>query len=145
MRRSGTIFVVEDDPDDVSLISYAFRSADIENPIRWIKDGNTLRQQMDSARLAGTREEMPLLVVIDGKLPGSNAFEILRWIRAQPQYINLLIVFLTGSADPGQRQSAYQAGANWYLVKSTQFSELTELVRRIQEFWSDEAESGWCG
>lgn len=135
MSRSGAIFLVDDCRDDVTLISYAFLLADIRNPVRWIKDGHTLRQQLECPPSNDEESEMPLLLVIDGNMPGSDSFEMIKWIRRQPRYINLLIASLTGSNDPEQKQRAYEAGANWHLVKSSDFVELTDLVRRVQGFW----------
>lgn len=68
-------------------------------------------------------------------MPRSKPREILQWIRSQPQYLNLLIAVLTGSADPLERTRALDAGANWHLVKSADFSDVAKLVNRIQQFW----------
>jgi CheY-like chemotaxis protein len=79
---------------------------------------------------------MPLLIVIDWNMPGSNTLEILKWIRSQPGFMNVLIVVLTGSENPLQKQLAYEAGANWHIVKSSAFADLTKLIQRVIGFWS---------
>jgi len=82
------------------------------------------------------QDQMPLLVVIDWKMPGTNTLDILKWIRKQPEYLSLLVVVLTGSESPAEKRLAYEAGANWHIVKSSQFTDLAQLVHRIQQFWS---------
>jgi len=133
MKRLGDIIMADDNGNDVSLVSYALRDAGLTNPIQWIKDGNTLVHYLTQNQQI---ERMPLLIVIDWNIPGTNTIQILKWIRSQPVYLNVLIAVLTGSEDPIGKQQAYEAGANWHLVKTPAFADLTELIRRIKGFWS---------
>jgi len=133
MKRLGDIIMADDNGNDVSLVSYALRDAGLANPIRWIKDGNTLVHYLTQNQQRGC---MPLLIVIDWNIPGTNTIQILKWIRSQPEYLNVLIVVLTGSEDPLEKRQAYEAGANWHIVKSAAFADLTELIQRIRRFWS---------
>jgi len=129
----GDIIMADDNGNDVSLVSFALQEAGLSNPIRWIKDGNTLKRHLTQIRLL---RQMPLLIVMDWNMPGTNTIDVLKWIRLQPEYLNVLIVVLTGSENPQQKKLAYEAGANWHLVKSAAFNELTELIHRIKGFWS---------
>jgi len=133
MKRLGEIIMADDNGNDVSLVSYALREAGLNNPVQWIKDGNTLLHYLRQNQLL---KQMPLLVVMDWNMPGTNTIEILKWIRSQPEYLNALIAVLTGSENPVQKQQAYEAGANWHIVKSAAFSDLAELIRRIEVFWT---------
>jgi CheY-like chemotaxis protein len=132
MGRSRTILVADDNRTDVSLLSYALREAGFNYHIRWLKNGETLLRYL---RRRETARRMPLLVLMDWNMPQSKPPEILKWIRSQPQYLNLLIAVLTGSSDPGERTRALDAGANWHIVKSADFSDVAQLVDRIQQFW----------
>lgn len=137
MRHSGTILIADDEQNDVLLISHALESAGIHNPIRWFHDGASL---IDFLKQDGAHSEalthMPMLVFLDWRMPRTNTADVIKWIRRQPEYLNLLTVVLTGSDDPNEKRAAYEAGTNWHLVKSADFGRLTELVRRIREFWS---------
>ena len=133
MRRLGDIIMADDNGNDVSLVAYALRDAGLKNSVQWIKDGNTLMHHLQQAQVQG---QMPLLIVIDWNMPGTDTIEILKWIRSQPDYLNVLIAVLTGSENPVQKKLAYEAGANWHIVKSAAFDELTELIKRIKGFWS---------
>ena len=133
MKRLGDIIMADDNGNDVSLVSYALRDAGLANPVQWIKDGNALIHYLTQNQQMGC---MPLLIVIDWNIPGTNTIQILKWIRSQPEYLNVLIAVLTGSEDPIGKQQAYEAGANWHLVKTPAFADLTELIRRIRGFWS---------
>jgi CheY-like chemotaxis protein len=133
MKRLGDIIMADDNGCDVSLVSYALQDAGLKIPVQWIKDGKGLIDQLSKyLRL----DEMPLLIVIDWNMPGLNTVEVLKWIREQPQFLNVLVVVLTGSENPVQKQLAFEAGANWHIVKSAAFDELTNLISRIEQFWS---------
>ena len=132
MKRLGHIIMADDNQNDVSLVSYAFREAGLNNPLQWLSNGEMLMHHLAQDR---TFQQMPLLVVMDWNMPGTNPLKILRWIRKQPEYLSLLIVVLTGSENPVEKQLAYEAGANWHLVKSPDFADLAQLVHRIQQFW----------
>ena len=133
MKRLGHIIMADDNQHDVSLVSYAFKEAGLSNPVLWLSSGEMLIRHLTEDR---AQDQMPLLAVIDWKMPGTNTLNILKWIRNQPEYLSLLVVVLTGSESPAEKKLAYEAGANWHIVKSSQFTDLAQLVHRIQQFWS---------
>src|SRR4051812_15093670 len=135
MKRLGEIIMADDNGNDVSLVSYALRDAGLQNPIEWIKDGKSLVDYLTRNLLL---DQIPLLIVMDWNMPGSNAVDILKWIRNQPRFLNVLVVVLTGSENPVQKKQAYEAGANWHVVKTAAFDELTGLICRIKGFWFPE-------
>jgi two-component system, response regulator len=135
MKRLGDIIMADDNGNDVSLVSYALREAGLKNPIHWINDGNNLVGYLNQNLRLG---QMPLLIVLDWNMPGTNPIELLKWIRSCPDYLNVLIVVLTGSDNPAEKRMAFEAGANWHIVKSAAFDDLTALIRRIIGFWCGE-------
>jgi CheY-like chemotaxis protein len=132
MKRLGDIIMADDNGNDVSLVSYSLREAGLNNTVRWIKDGRALLDYLGQNQFL---KQMPLLIVLDWNMPGSNTLEILKWIRGQPEYLNALVAVLTGSENPIQKRQAFEAGANWHLVKSANFADLTDLILRIRRFW----------
>lgn len=137
MTRLGTILLVEDDPNDVVLIRRALRNAKIANPLREVADGDEAIAYLSGADGYSDRDAnpLPVLVLLDLKLPRRDGFEVLRWIRAQPGLRRLPVVVLTSSREAADVNRAYDEGANSYLVKPVAFDALLELVRRVDEFW----------
>jgi len=132
MKRLGDIIMADDNGYDVSLVSFALKDAGLHNPIQWIKDGRSLMEHLAHNLIL---DQMPLLIVMDWNMPGPKAVDILKWIRSQPGFLNVLVVVLTGSENPIQKRQAFEAGANWHMVKSAAFNELTDLISRIERFW----------
>jgi len=138
MLRTGTIILADDQENDFDLISFALETSGIKNLVLWFKNGDKLveylKQDHDS-------HQMPLLVLLDWNMPRMNPAEVLKWIRTQPKYLNLLVVVLTGSESPIEKQLAYDAGANWHFAKTGDSAALMRLVQQIKEFWSSDAPS----
>jgi DNA-binding response OmpR family regulator len=68
-------------------------------------------------------------------LPRLSGFEVLAWIRDQPDFGELIIVVLTNSDHVPDVSKARDLGANSYLVKPGTFEELVEMVKRIKGRW----------
>jgi two-component system response regulator len=130
------ILQVEDDPNDVFLLQHAMRQAGVANPIQVATDG---RQAIDYLKGCGKfadRQKFPrpCLVLLDLKLPYVMGLNVLKWIRQQPGP-TLVVVMLTASGDDTDIAAAYRLGANGFLVKPSQASELVAMAKAIKDFW----------
>jgi len=68
-------------------------------------------------------------------LPKLSGFEVIAWMRDQPQLANLIVVVLTASDHVPDVTKARDLGANSYLVKPGNFEELVQMVKRIKGRW----------
>ena len=134
---SMSVLLVEDNPDDVALIQRAFRKANIANPLRVVTDGEEA-----VAYLAGrgeyaerARHPLPVLVLLDLKLPKRSGYEVLAWLRRQEGLRRLPVAVLTSSRQAADVNRAYDLGANAYLQKPVGFEALHELLRTLNLFW----------
>ena len=130
------ILIAEDDENDVYLIKRAFQKAHFENPLKIVRDGEEA-----IAYLKGTgdfvdrqRNPPPALVLLDLKMPRKNGFEVLQWIREQPEFNHLPAVVLTSSQESSDINRAYALGANSYLVKPANFASLVDMITRLKEY-----------
>src|SRR5207253_1147727 len=131
------ILLVEEREDDVLLVLRAFRKAGVPNPIRAVSDGEEAMSYLlgideYSERLAFP---FPHLVLLDLKMPKTNGFEVLRWIRSLPVFKALPVIVLTCSEDIFDVIKAYELGANSFLVKPFEFENYTALAGTLAKFW----------
>jgi CheY-like chemotaxis protein len=75
---------------------------------------------------------LPVMVLLDIKLTGTNGFDVLRWVRRQPQFGKLCIVMLTNSDQIRDVNYAYSLGANSFLVKPLDFWNAAELLNSLE-------------
>jgi DNA-binding response OmpR family regulator len=128
----GPILLVEDDENDVFFMREAFKKAGIEQRIEVANDGREAISYIQER--IRTPEELPPLIILDLKLPFVMGLDVLRCIRAELGLLTVVIV-MSASAEKVDVVAAYRAGANAYLVKPTDTSKLTDIVKGIDAFW----------
>jgi len=134
------ILVVDDNPDDVLLIRRAFERAGLKHPIHSASDGEEGIAYLRADPPYDHRFEYPLpdLVLLDIKMPRTNGFEVLRWIRRQPEFLHLCVVMLTSSDAIRDANQAYQLGADSFLVKPLDFVNAAELSQSLDRLLARE-------
>ena len=141
MNETGYILVAEDDPTDAYFFQRAFRRAELPVVLRFVRDG---QEVIDYLRGTGTFADraahpLPQLVLLDLNMPRLNGFDVLEWVRQQPDLHSVQMVIFSSSDEAKDINRAYGLGANWYLVKPHSMDELTALVGRFKKFWLEGA------
>lgn len=136
-RPPPRMLIVEDDENDEILLRRALEFSGQEIPMEFVKDGQQALDYLDgNGEYADrTRHPLPSLVLLDLKMPRLTGFDVLRWVRAQPAYLRLPVVVLSGSMWPGDIDEAYRLGANSYLVKPARRQDLIEIAQMASTYW----------
>ena len=119
MSASYRILFVEDDPEIGRLVTAALRDAGCA--VDWMQDG---RAGLDRFR-ARTFD----LVLLDLRLPGIDGLEVCRQIRADNQFIPL--VMLTAKAEKRDVVRGLELGADDYITKPFSMDELLARIRAL--------------
>jgi CheY-like chemotaxis protein len=131
------ILLVEDSPDDATLIQRAFRKTNLMNPVRLVQDGEEAIDYLKGTGAFADRDRFPLpvLLLLDIQLPRRTGLEVLEWIRTTPSLKRLPVVMLTSSKEQIDVNRAYDLGVNSYLTKPVAFEALVEMVKRVNLYW----------
>jgi two-component system sensor histidine kinase/response regulator len=81
--------------------------------------------------LAMLQERRPDLILLDVLMPGIDGFETCRRIRALPDGAEIPILFLTALGDLGTHKAALDSGADDFLTKPINRTELLIRVRSL--------------
>jgi CheY-like chemotaxis protein len=137
MPEHALILLVEDREDDVVLVRRAFAKANVLNPMHVVPDGAEAIAYLKGEGKYSNRAEYPLpeLLLLDLKMPGTDGFEVLKWMRQQPGLKTLRVVVLTSSDQMRDVNAAYQMGANSFLVKPIDFERFVEMTQAISGYW----------
>src|SRR5436190_15241380 len=137
MPDHSLILLVEDREDDILLIRRAFIKGNVLNPLQVVRDGDEAIMYLAGEGRYANRSEFPLpdLVLLDLKMPRTDGFEVIRWIRQQPGFSTLRVVVLTSSQELKDVNLAYQLGANSFLVKPVDFERFIEMSQAIKGYW----------
>jgi two-component system response regulator len=128
------ILLVEDDPDDVLLMSEVMRETRIANDLHIAMDGE---EAMDFFYRRGrfTDAPVPDLVFLDLNLPKKDGRQVLTEIKADPSLRRIPVIVLTTSAAEQDVLQAYDEHVNAYVRKPLGFAALLDVFRSIEDFW----------
>ncbi len=121
----GKVLLVEDDPMVVRMYERKFKNEGFDLTLAYNGfDG-----------LAALKKERPDIVLLDIMMPKMNGLEVLKQIKADPQYKDLPVVMLTNLGDRAEDvDRCKQFGAEDYWVKvNIKLSELAGNVSKIIE------------
>ena len=132
----GTILLVDDEKNDVFFMQRALTRAGVLNPVRVANNGREAIDYFQGAGRFANRQEFPLpcLVLLDLKLPYVMGLDVLQWIRRQPD-LHSIVLILSSSAAETDILDAYRFGANAFLVKPSEATQLVDLALGIKNFW----------
>lgn len=77
------------------------------------------------------QEQRPDVAVLDIRMPGMSGIEVTRWVRANARTTGVLI--LTAYDDDPYVLAVLQAGANGYVLKTAEASEIVAAVHAVHE------------
>ena len=126
------VLLVEDNPADVDLTLRAFKRRRLSNPVEVARDGEEALAFMDRWQ-AG--EPLPMVILLDLKLPRIDGLEVLRQLKAHPEYCRIPVVVLTSSAEDRDVERAYQLGSSSYIVKPVDFEKFLQVAEQIELYW----------
>jgi two-component system response regulator len=131
------ILLAEDNPDDVELTIRAFRKNNIGNKVVVAKDGvEVLDYLFGTGVYAGHDvKELPVIILLDLKLPKIDGLEVLKRIRQDDRTKLLPVVILTSSAEQKDIIDGYSLGANSYVRKPVNFEQFVEAIKHLGLYW----------
>ena len=127
------IMLIEDNPMDVDLTRRAFLRRKIANPLQIARDGE---EALGWLKRWEAGEPVPVVIMLDLKLPRVDGLEVLRQLKAHPVYAAIPVVVLTTSAENSDIQRAYALGANSYIIKPVDFEKFMQVAEQIELYWN---------
>ncbi len=127
------ILLVEDDENDIFLVARLFERSNLLNPLIVLRDGDAAIEFFERSRNppASSATPLPLLILLDMKLPKRPGHEVLRWLRSQPLFEKLKVVALTHPDPMADVNQVVETGANSCLQKPITFDGLMKLLPQL--------------
>lgn len=133
---SDTILLVEDSLEAVELTKHALEECGMPT-ITVAYDGqDAIDYLVGQGRHKGRNTaELPVLVLLDLRLPKLDGFDVLSRIREGSGTRLVPVVILTVSRLREDIVKAYELGANSYVVKSIDYDLYLETIRLVCAYW----------
>lgn len=135
--QSGVILLVEDNPKDVALTVRALAKSNIANRLVVAEDGEEAMKYLfaEQGPDGAGRPDLPVVVLLDLKLPKVDGLQVLQRIRSSERTQFLPVVVLTSSSEESDIVASYDLGANSYVRKPVKFENFAEAVRQLGLYW----------
>jgi len=115
------ILVVDDEPANLALLNKLLKH-----------QGYDVVEAIDGhSAIAAVAEHAPDLVCLDVMMPGLDGIEVCQRLRRQPEHVGLPILLLTALNRPEEKARGLEAGANDFLSKPFDESELAARLRSL--------------
>lgn len=136
-RAQQTILLVEDDPNDVSLMQRAWKKNGIHDDLQVVENGQQAVAYLSGAYQFANRRLFPFpsLVITDLKMPLMDGLQLLRWMHTSSSCFYMPSILLSSSDSASDRKAAYEAGACSVYIKPMESDQLATLVKHIYQYW----------
>ncbi len=131
------ILLAEDNEHDVELTMAALGEYNLANEVVVVRDGaKALDYLHHRGKYAGHANGLPVVVMLDLKMPKVDGLEVLHQMRADPELKHLPVVMITSSREERDLVRSYQLGANAYVVKPVDFQQFVASIKQVGFFWA---------
>ncbi|MCB9169478.1 MAG: response regulator transcription factor [Flavobacteriales bacterium] len=121
VNTAPKVLLVDDEADILELLRYNLE-----------REGyrvSTAQNGKDALKVA--RNERPDLIVLDIMMPGMDGVEVCNQLRAQPEFKQTLITFLTARGEDYSQIAGFDAGADDYITKPVRPKVFVSKVKAL--------------
>ncbi len=118
---SGHVLVAEDDEISATILLHRLEKEGLE----------VVRFDNGQDAYASAMDEVPVLVILDVKMPGLDGFEVLERLRKDHRFSSIPVIMLTSMGQEADIVRAFRMGADDYILKPFSPTELSARVRRL--------------
>jgi DNA-binding response OmpR family regulator len=121
--KKPVILIADDDPEILTMLG-----------IRLSKKGYEVLEAVDGSQtLSMAHEHHPDLVLLNVMMPGKNGWEVAKELRGDDTFANVGIVMLTAIGEKVNEMTSPLYGADAYVDKPFDFSDLEAKIKRVLE------------
>jgi len=115
------VLVVDDEPDLVRILQFGLQSA-----------GYVVESASDGQEgLKKAREVKPDIILLDLMLPKLDGYKICRLLKFDERFKQIPIIILSARTQEGDQTLALEMGANRFVTKPYNFSEILTHVEEL--------------
>lgn len=126
------ILLIEDNPDDVRLVSEAFEESKIVNKVVHLKDGADALDYIyhEGAYSQAPADKLKKIIMLDLNMPRVSGLEVLRKIKSDEQTKEIPVVVFTSSDEDPNLSQCFRLGVNAYVVKPVDFEQFKKAINK---------------
>ena len=119
------LLLADDDIDDCIFFKEALEKLPLSTHLTTVHNGEQLIQL-----LTKETNDLPYVLFLDLNMPRKNGFECLSEIKLNGKLKRIPIIILSTSLEPEVVNLLYKNGAQYYMRKPAEFSQLKKLIHQ---------------
>lgn len=137
MSHSGYVLLADDNPTDAELTIRALEIGGVTQQVVWVQDGEAALHYVFRSGVYAQRDDgNPRLMLLDLHMPKIDGLDVLAQIKANPRTRSTPVVIMSSSDQESDMARSYELHANSYIVKPVDFSQFTEQVALLGQYWT---------
>jgi len=117
-----TIIMAEDDEEDVELFKDVLTDLAFDISLEVVVNGRALMVKLEQT------EVLPEIIFLDLNMPLKNGMLCLEEIRANQRWKDIKVIILSTSSHREQMKAAYDKGADFYMVKLSNYVDFKNAI-----------------
>jgi CheY-like chemotaxis protein len=133
--EQGVVLIVEDDENDAFLLRRALDEMS-SLIVRIVPNGLEAQHYLRGEGKYSDRSQYPIpdVIVCDYNMPICNGVEFAQWLRNDPEWNDLALIFFSVAWAPHQAKSLLELGVDLCLRKDAEFNRLLETAHVIHQY-----------
>jgi CheY-like chemotaxis protein len=124
------IMMADDDEEDVDLFKDALTDLKFDISIKVAVNGKELMKELEQT------EVLPEIIFLDLNMPLKNGMACLEEIRGNQRWQDIKVIILSTSSHQDQMKAAYDKGADFYMVKPSNYVDFKNAIAAcLQKDW----------
>ena len=130
------VLVAEDSDEDIEAIARAIGRSHPGVRLEFLRSGAGVLPRLSTAGA-----EMPRLVLLDLNMPGEGGLDVIKQVRARPEFDTLTLVVFTSSENQAEADACCAAGADSYIYKPINFALFQSVLSQTLDYWRSRSRS----
>lgn len=124
------VLLVEDCAGDVGLVRQVLREERVPVELSVAADGDAALRMLSAGEIP-----RPDLIVLDLNLPRRSGMDVLAEVKSDLRFRTIPVSVLTSSTAESDIRTAYELGANCYIIKPLGFDDFRTAISETIHFW----------
>lgn len=131
------LLIVEDSDEDFEVLTRILKKLSFCSPLHRCCDGDDALDYLYRQGIYKNNStySLPSLILLDLNLPGTDGKEVLDEIKQHSHLKSIPIVVFTTSSNPNDIKTCYQRGANTYILKPMNLTEMKTKIEHFLDYW----------